>query len=47
LKEEKDIWDYQVNGLDWPDLFPECALPNQSPIDLPTEGLPIFKASKD
>lgn len=46
--DQKDNWDYQLNGADWPELFPDdCAQTNQSPIDLPTEGLPKYKASID
>jgi hypothetical protein len=25
---------YDSNGADWPEAFPDCALTNQSPIDL-------------
>ena len=27
-------FDYTTNGADWPDSYPDCALTNQSPIDL-------------
>ena len=29
---------YLENGADWPDHYPECSGPNQSPIDLRTTG---------
>jgi hypothetical protein len=31
---EFPIWDYSQNGADWPDRFPNCAEPIQSPINL-------------
>jgi hypothetical protein len=27
-------YDYTTNGADWPESYPDCALTNQSPIDL-------------
>jgi carbonic anhydrase len=27
-------FDYTTNGADWPEAYPDCALTNQSPIDL-------------
>ena len=29
---------YEKNGDDWPEKYPECAGPTQSPIDLPALG---------
>lgn len=29
-----EVFDYLQNGADWPDDFPDCALTNQSPINL-------------
>ncbi len=29
---------YKKNGDDWPEKYPECAGPTQSPIDLPALG---------
>ena len=29
-------WDYSQNGADWPDKFPDCGLPQQSPVNLLT-----------
>jgi hypothetical protein len=26
-------WDYQQNGADWPDIFPDCGSDHQSPIN--------------
>lgn len=42
-------YDYQTNGADWPDAYPECALTNQSPIDLSksVEGYTNYKATAD
>jgi len=31
-------FNYLKNGADWPDKYPSCAGPTQSPIDLPTLG---------
>lgn len=28
------IWNYDQNGAEWPDLFPNCGQPQQSPINL-------------
>ena len=31
-------YSYKKNGDDWPEKYPECAGPTQSPIDLPALG---------
>lgn len=33
-----DAFSYETNGDDWPEKYPSCAGPTQSPIDLPTLG---------
>lgn len=38
--------DYSSNGANWPNKG-ECEGPNQSPIDLNYENVPIFDASED
>ena len=35
-------WDYAKNGKDWGIEYPDCLLPNQSPIDLASEKSPGF-----
>ena len=40
---------YATNGADWPAAFPDCALPNQSPIDLSSapNAYPRYSAADD
>ena len=36
-------WDYSTNGANWPDINSDCALTNQSPINLISPGSEGFK----
>jgi carbonic anhydrase len=36
-------WDYSTNGADWPSINSDCALTNQSPINLISPGTEDFK----
>jgi hypothetical protein len=36
-------WDYSTNGADWPSINSDCALTNQSPINLISADSENFK----
>merc|ERR1712166_791228 len=42
-------FDYLSNGADWPEAYPDCALTNQSPIDLKSapDAYPVNAATED
>jgi len=49
----REIWNYEQWGADWPNIDREllpvnhCGGKNQSPIDLKSEGWPIFDFKED